>query len=72
MRLILGIPTVFAKDANLLGRVIDWHQNGMDFADAFHLAASSHCKAIYTFDKKFVRAGASLGACLVHDVDLMS
>ena len=33
LRLVLGIPTVFVKDANLIGRVIDWHQNGMDFTD---------------------------------------
>ena len=67
MRLVLGMPTVFVSDAHLLAKVIDWHQKGLDFADAFHLAASSHCATFFTFDKKFVKAGAGLGTCLMKD-----
>jgi hypothetical protein len=34
----------------------------MDFADALHLAGSSHCETLYTFDdRRFARRARRLG-----------
>jgi predicted nucleic-acid-binding protein len=33
-------------------QALDWMTAGMGFADALHLARSSHCSAFVTFDKK--------------------
>jgi hypothetical protein len=38
-----------------MAQVLQWHEQGLDFADALHLAQSEHCSSIYTFDDKFVK-----------------
>ncbi|MEQ8382923.1 MAG: hypothetical protein RH949_11210 [Coleofasciculus sp. A1-SPW-01] len=38
LRNLLGLPTVYVGNASLIAQVIQWHENGLDFADAFHLA----------------------------------
>ena len=38
-------------------------EQGMDFADALHLAGSEHCEALYTFDdRRFARRARRIGA----------
>lgn len=32
---------------------LELFMQGMDFADALHLAQAAHCECFYTFDKKF-------------------
>ena len=41
---------------------LGWHSRGMDFADALHLAVSSHAQEFLTFDKKFAASAQTLGA----------
>ncbi|MEQ8969176.1 MAG: type II toxin-antitoxin system VapC family toxin [Coleofasciculus sp. C1-SOL-03] len=47
LRNLLGLPNVHVGNASLIAQVIQWHENGLDFADAFHLAQSQHCEAFY-------------------------
>ena len=57
---------------NLAGAVIDgepevrtalrWHAQGMDLADALHLARLEHVDEFVTFDRKFARKANSLAA----------
>jgi len=49
----------------LMAQVLAWHENGMDFADALHLAQSQNCSAIYTFDTKFINTAKGLTKCEV-------
>lgn len=62
---LFGLPNVYLNNANLLLQVLQWHEDGLDFADAFHLAQSQSCLALYTFDDKFVKKAKKLTSCEV-------
>lgn len=64
-RSLLGLPNVQVKNASLMAQVLQWHENGLDFADALHLAQSQNCSAIYTFDNQFVNRAKALTECEV-------
>lgn len=66
LRNVLGLPNVYVGNASLIAQVIQWHENGLDFADAFHLAQSQHCEAFYTFDEKFGKKAQGLTSCQVN------
>jgi predicted nucleic-acid-binding protein len=65
LRNLLGLPNVQVINANLLAQVLQWHEQGLDFADAFHLAQSQNCSVIYTFDDKFIKRAKGLSRCEV-------
>lgn len=50
---LFGLTNVHINQPLLIAQAIDWHLQGMDFADALHLASSQQLKKFYTFDKKF-------------------
>ncbi|MDZ4870621.1 MAG: hypothetical protein CLLPBCKN_000009 [Chroococcidiopsis cubana SAG 39.79] len=54
------IPNVYLTNINAIAQVLQWHENGLDFADAFHLAQSQNYSAIYTFDEKFLKRAKNL------------
>ena len=58
LRALAGLPSVSVEDASMVARAMDWAEEGMDFADALHLAAAAECKRFITFDKRFVRSAA--------------
>ena len=60
--LTLGTPqTAMAQQA------LQWFAEGMDFADALHLAgaAAGRCQALLSFDARFARAAKGRTACAV-------
>ncbi len=65
LRNLFGLPNVQLNDANLMAQVLQWHENGLDFADALHLAYSHHCSVMYTFDEKFIKRAKNLTQCQV-------
>lgn len=62
---VFGLANVTLGNAPMLAKVIDWHEAGLDFADAFHLALSQGQDAIKTFDVNFIKRGKSLSECRV-------
>lgn len=46
-----GLPRVMLEDPASVAKALDWTQNGMDFADALHLAKASGCEAVISFDR---------------------
>ncbi len=62
---LFGLPNVYLRNANAIAQVLNWHQAGLDFADAFHLAQSQHCSQFYTFDRKFLSKAKGLTECQV-------
>ncbi|WP_416670238.1 type II toxin-antitoxin system VapC family toxin [Egbenema bharatensis] len=64
-RKLFGLPNVQLANGSLIVKVLKWHEQGLDFADALHLAQSQHCSAIYTFDMKFVDRAKGLSECNV-------
>jgi predicted nucleic-acid-binding protein len=59
---LAGLPHVSLEaGANVLAALQD-HLQGLDFADALHLRASSQCRAMFSFDeRRFARKAKRLG-----------
>ncbi len=65
LRKLFGLRNVHLADDRLLAKVITWHEQGMDFADALHLAHCEHLEHLKTFDEKFVKKAKGLSECSV-------
>lgn len=65
LRRVLGLPNVTVADAPRIAQALSWHQQGVDFADALHLALSQSHDRLKTFDAAFIRKAATLTACRV-------
>lgn len=68
-RNLFGLPNVHLSNEGLIAKVLEWHENGLDFGDALHLSQSQNCSAIYTFDEKFIRRGEGLTQCEIKAPD---
>lgn len=55
LRRVCGLRNVTVSDGQLIAQVIDWHESGFDFTDAFHLALSKDQESLKTFDADFIR-----------------
>jgi predicted nucleic-acid-binding protein len=62
---LCSLSNVYLSHPSLIAQVIQWHEDGLDFADAFHLAYSQKCSEFYTFDEKFVKRANGLTQCKV-------
>jgi len=59
---LLGLANVTIEQADAVETALRYHQQGIDFADALHLASSQHCSMLLTFDdRKFARRARRLG-----------
>lgn len=59
---MLGLPNVNVEHWSRITDALDWHTDGLDFADALHLLASSHCAEFMSFDdRRFARRAKRLG-----------
>ena len=68
LRGVLGLPRVTIDQPTLIAQVIDWHEAGLDFADALHLAKSENHEgidALCTFDEKFIQRAKGRSPCQV-------
>jgi predicted nucleic-acid-binding protein len=64
-RKLFGLPNVHLRDSMTVALALQWHENGLDFADALHLAQSQHCQEMQTFDQQFVRRSERITSCPV-------
>jgi len=62
---LFGLPNVHINHPSVVAQAITWHTQGLDFADAFHLANSQQCKTFFTFDKKMIKSAKSIDSCEV-------
>jgi predicted nucleic-acid-binding protein len=62
LRRFAGLPTVAFENMIILAQALDWAEQGMDFADALHLAGAAGCDAFASFDRALQRTAARLGA----------
>ena len=60
LRALAGLPRVTLEDPDAVVRALGWMDDGLDFADALHLAKASACAAFVSFDKRLARAAARL------------
>lgn len=59
---LLGIASVEVEDRLAVLEAVAWHEAGMDFADAMHLAASGGATAFVSFDRHLAKAARRAGA----------
>jgi predicted nucleic-acid-binding protein len=62
LRRFADLPTVAFENLIILAQALDWAEQGMDFADALHLAGAAGCDAFASFDCALQRTAAKLGA----------
>ena len=62
LRHIGGLPTVTVENACEAAQAIAWYEQGMDFADALHLASSTSCSGFATMDRRMTAKAGSLAS----------
>lgn len=55
LRKLLGLPGVEVEDAAAVRRALAWCEEGLDIADALHLASSGDANRFATFDRTLRR-----------------
>jgi predicted nucleic-acid-binding protein len=65
LRKLFGLANVHLSNARLVTQVLHWHEAGLYFADAFHLAHCQNYTHLYTFDQRFVKRATGLTTCEV-------
>ena len=60
LRAFLGLPEVATDDPQRITSALVWHEAGLDFADALHLAGSVGTERFATFDEKLVKSARKL------------
>lgn len=60
-----GLRNIHLANAQTVAQAISWHEQGLDFADAFHLALCQGHEALKTFDEKFAKKAKALTDCRV-------
>ncbi|OQX19031.1 MAG: hypothetical protein BWK80_37380 [Desulfobacteraceae bacterium IS3] len=51
----LSLSNVHAEDPGSVTKAISWHESGLDFADALHLASANRAEKFVTFDRDMVK-----------------
>jgi predicted nucleic-acid-binding protein len=59
---LLAVPGIDVEHRAAVELALGWHQGGMDFADALHLASSETAKAFASFDRSMAKAATRAGA----------
>ena len=52
---VCGLAQVTVEDTPAVRQALAWHQEGFDFADGLHLAASRQAERFCSFDQELVR-----------------
>jgi len=65
LRKTLGLPNVQTTRPGVIAQALDLAGQGLDFADALHLAASQECGQFATFDTSLIKKANGLTGCQV-------
>ena len=57
-----GLPQVQLQDPDQVAKALAWAKQGMDIADAMHLAALQPAEPFVTFDQRLATAAERVGA----------
>ena len=55
LRALAGFHTVFLEDEEAVAKALDWFKDGLDFADALHLASAGNARRFATFDRRLAK-----------------
>ncbi|MFH1568027.1 MAG: type II toxin-antitoxin system VapC family toxin [Gemmatimonadota bacterium] len=56
-----GLPQVVVEDPEAVVQALAWLGEGLDFADALHLASSQAAECFCTFDRRLIARAAKVG-----------
>ena len=56
---VFGLPNVALQNPLQLAQALEWHREGIDFADALHVSLSEEHAPFFTFDRKLVIASSA-------------
>ena len=62
MRRLLGLPSIALANADAIARALAWFEEGLDFADALHLALAAEVEEFMTFDSLFAKRAQRITA----------
>ena len=65
LRSLFGLANVDVEDLPAVKQALDWHTQGVDFADGLHLTSSASARQFATFDRALVKAAKRIGASRV-------
>lgn len=60
LRKLVGLPNVVLEQQREVAEALDSFEQGLDFADALHLAGSRHAGRFATFDRKLIKRAEKL------------
>ncbi len=60
LRKVIGLQQAEVEHIGVVVMALDWYEQGMDFADALHLASSAKAAEFATFDEKLVKLAQRL------------
>ncbi len=60
IRHLCDTPHIEVEHSEHILTAIEHFLQGMDFADALHVAQVAHCQQFYTFDKRFIKKAQKL------------
>jgi predicted nucleic-acid-binding protein len=66
---LLGYENLQVEDRDAVLRSLSWYSQGMDFADALHLASCADAERFLTFDRPLAQAAKALTS--VPEVELL-
>jgi len=69
LRGAFGLPNVKLEDSIRISRALRWHELGLDFADALHLAASCANQAFLSFDRRLAKRALRCTDIVVREPD---
>jgi len=58
---LLALDQATVERADVARQALEWHRQGLDLADALHLASSSDASEFVTFDRGFAREAKAAG-----------
>ena len=58
---LIALEHVHVEHPQRLADVLSWAGQGMDFADALHLASAGGCEGFLTFDQRMIRYAERVG-----------
>lgn len=60
LRHLLSLDAVLIENEPMIANAVESYARGIDIGDALHLASSSNCARLLSFDEKFVKRAAKL------------
>lgn len=60
LRAFLGVPQVTLAEPTVVRSALDHHEQGLEFADALHVASAAEAGRFATFDKRLFKAARRL------------